>query len=397
MTVERGVERGPCLLDLRAAGRLRQIAACCGIGDVDVLAGFGEDRRDFGHEVHAAEDDVLRVSFGAIAGELERIPAKIGELNHLVALIVMSQNDEAVAQSRFSAPGAFLPRKGGGGDGIEDLHAQVESGDGMGDGAGGNEVHAGAGDGGDCSERHIARSFQRHAASREGDGLPQRLQVHVVQQDAVERRGDGQRCAQLGEGAHFDFDGQFGMRRAGAGHGGSEAAGAVNVIVFHHEHVEEGHAVILPAAHAHGVFIEHAIAGQRLAGVEDHGARCGDGVHEIARRRGNTRHPLQEVECRALPRQQRRARAADLGEELARGDFLSVADIRGESECGVHGAEDGFRYGQAGDDPRRFGDDAPDQRHGGVEGGLAGRIAGPDVLGEGQFDQRCGGSEELFA
>jgi len=76
---------------------------------------------------------------------------------------------------------------------------------------------------------------------------------------------------------------------------------------------------------------------------------------------------------------------------------LSVADIRGESECGVHGAEDGFRYGQAGDDPRRFGDDAPDQRHGGVEGGLAGRIAGPDVLGERQFDQRCGGSEEFLA
>jgi len=51
------------------------------------------------HEVHAAEDDELR--FTARRGgprELEGIAGVVGELDHFVALIVMAENDDAIAE-----------------------------------------------------------------------------------------------------------------------------------------------------------------------------------------------------------------------------------------------------------------------------------------------------------
>ena len=48
-----------------------------------------------GHEVHAAEDDELRFGvFRDLAGEAERVADVVGELDHLVALIVMAEDDE---------------------------------------------------------------------------------------------------------------------------------------------------------------------------------------------------------------------------------------------------------------------------------------------------------------
>ena len=55
-----------------------------------------------GHEVHAAEDDEL--GFGMLrhlAGEAERIAGVVGELDHLVALIVMAEDDQPAAERRL--------------------------------------------------------------------------------------------------------------------------------------------------------------------------------------------------------------------------------------------------------------------------------------------------------
>ena len=69
----------------------------------------------FRHEVHAAEDDEL--GFGMLrdfAGELERVAGVIGELDHFVALIVMTKNDDAPPKRRAGRRNAavhFLVRQ----------------------------------------------------------------------------------------------------------------------------------------------------------------------------------------------------------------------------------------------------------------------------------------------
>ena len=60
--------------------------------------------RAFGHEVHAAEHDELRVGVLAdLPGELVGVAGVVGELDHLVALIVVAQNDEPSAERRPAA------------------------------------------------------------------------------------------------------------------------------------------------------------------------------------------------------------------------------------------------------------------------------------------------------
>ena len=62
------------------------------------------------HEMHAAEDDVVGVGMPAdLAGELERVAGVVGELDHLVALIVVSQDDEALNQARPWPPRCGRP------------------------------------------------------------------------------------------------------------------------------------------------------------------------------------------------------------------------------------------------------------------------------------------------
>ena len=103
-----------------------------------------------------------------------------------------------------------------------------------------------------------------------------------------------QRLAQLVQGADLDLDGQLGVGGAGALHGGQDAAGGVDVVVLDEHHVIEGHAVVQSAAHAHGVLVQHAVAGQRLARVEHRRPGAGHGVHKAAGQRGDARQPLQE-------------------------------------------------------------------------------------------------------
>ena len=56
----------------------------------------------FGHEVDAAEDDELGVGMlSHVTGELVGVAGVVGELDDLIALIVMSENDEPAAKLRF--------------------------------------------------------------------------------------------------------------------------------------------------------------------------------------------------------------------------------------------------------------------------------------------------------
>ena len=65
----------------------------------DLLVRHREDVRALGHEVHAAEHDVIGARMlGDCVGELERVAGVIRELDDFVALVVMAQDHEAFAE-----------------------------------------------------------------------------------------------------------------------------------------------------------------------------------------------------------------------------------------------------------------------------------------------------------
>ncbi len=64
-------------------------------------SGAGQHVGALGHEMDAAEHDGLgRVLRRGKLRQLQRVADRIGELDHFVALIVMAENDEPVAQRR---------------------------------------------------------------------------------------------------------------------------------------------------------------------------------------------------------------------------------------------------------------------------------------------------------
>ena len=62
-----------------------------------------------GHEVDAAEDDVVSLMLpGGVLRELERVAGDVGELDHLVALVVMAEDDEPIAEGGASGGNAHV-------------------------------------------------------------------------------------------------------------------------------------------------------------------------------------------------------------------------------------------------------------------------------------------------
>jgi hypothetical protein len=173
------------------------------------------------------------------------------------------------------------------------------------------------------------------------------------------------------------------MGRARPRHGRRDPARAVNVVIFYQEHVAERKTMVDAAAHPHGVLIQHAIAGERFAGVQDRRPGGSHGIHEGAGVGSDTRHPLQEIERATLRRQQRGRRPLHLGDLLTCHHFLAVSDAGHEHDGGIHAVEHRFGHRQAGDHARGLSRDEPVQQRAGVQRRLAGRIARADVLGNG--------------
>ena len=57
-----------------------------------------EDVGHLGHEVHAAEDDVLGLGLGREARQAERIAGQVGVLVHIRPLVVVAEDGRACAQ-----------------------------------------------------------------------------------------------------------------------------------------------------------------------------------------------------------------------------------------------------------------------------------------------------------
>ena len=89
----------PAHLELLGLGHVGHRAAGGEIRQDHLLVRRAQDVGALGHEMHAAEDDELGVGVLAdLAGELERVAGVVGELDHLVALVVMAEDDEATAE-----------------------------------------------------------------------------------------------------------------------------------------------------------------------------------------------------------------------------------------------------------------------------------------------------------
>ena len=89
----------PADIELIPGGHVGHRAACCEVWQHDFLMRRAEDVGALRHEVHAAEHDELGLALARRrARELQRVAGEIGELDHLVALIVMAENHEPLAE-----------------------------------------------------------------------------------------------------------------------------------------------------------------------------------------------------------------------------------------------------------------------------------------------------------
>ena len=83
----------PAFLDLADLRHVCHGAAGIQIGQDHLLSAAREHVGALRHEVHATKDDVLRIGFGGGFRKLVRIAGEIRKTDHLVALIVVSEED----------------------------------------------------------------------------------------------------------------------------------------------------------------------------------------------------------------------------------------------------------------------------------------------------------------
>ena len=87
----------PGIFHLADLGHVGHGAAGIEVGKNHGLTGTREDVGAFRHEVHAAKDDVAASGLRGHLRETIGIAAIIGEANHFIALIVMSEDDALAA------------------------------------------------------------------------------------------------------------------------------------------------------------------------------------------------------------------------------------------------------------------------------------------------------------
>ena len=140
---------------------------------------------------------------------------------------------------------------------------------------------------------------------------------HVVEQDHV-RAGVERLLAARPACRPRPRPARSGWRRRTRSDCGRHAAGNRHVVVLDQDGVVQAGAVVGAAAAGHGVLVQRAQAGGRLARVQQLHAGSGHQVGVAPCRRGDAGHPLQQVERGALPCQQRPHRRVQPGHHLRR-------------------------------------------------------------------------------
>jgi len=114
--------------------------------------------------------------------------------------------------------------------------------------------------------------------------------------------------------------------------GGGNSPGERDMIVLDEDSIGKIEAVILAAAAAHGVFVDHAQAGRGFASIEDTGVGAGDGVDEFAGVR--VAMPLMRWRKFRMTRSQRKKHARVVADD---GDGLAFVQAHAIEDFGMRG------------------------------------------------------------
>ena len=106
--VQHFIQLPPAALDLGQVGHVGHRTAGREVGEDGDLFRLGHEVGDFGHEVHAAEDDELGVGLRGEARELERVAGQVRVLIDVGALVVVAEDDGARAELGTRGADAFV-------------------------------------------------------------------------------------------------------------------------------------------------------------------------------------------------------------------------------------------------------------------------------------------------
>ena len=245
-----------------------------------------------------------------------------------------------------------------------------------------DKVDPGLGDAPDPLEIHAAGGLELYwpavtAIGRDGGG--HFIEAEFVEHDDV--RAGLERLGELAEGLDLHLDRHAISHGARCRDRGGDRAGCGDVVLFHQDAVVEAHPVVPAAAAAHRVFLGEAQARQRLAGVEHGAAGAADGGHVGCRDGGGAGEGLQEVERRALTRQQRARGALQCAERGAAREALAVSRSPMQPDARVDLPEHGLRIGPTGQHGGLARDDLRASQAAG-RNKQRGQVAGADVLGQ---------------
>src|SRR6266446_3497051 len=108
--VEERSEFAPAGFDLTDIRHIGHGATGIQVGKNNHLVLAAKNVGALGHEVHTAEDDVATFSLRSLEGKLEGVATEIGELDDFVALVVMAQNHDILAQAGFGGSDTVVER-----------------------------------------------------------------------------------------------------------------------------------------------------------------------------------------------------------------------------------------------------------------------------------------------
>src|SRR5579859_1660676 len=156
------------------------------------------------------------------------------------------------------------------------------------------------------------------------------LHGHIVEQHSF--CAVGQSFFQFSRVADLDFQGLFATTVfQGFLESGCHTPSDGNVIVLDQDAVGEIKPVIVAAAAAHGILVEHAKTGHGFARIQDPGARTLNCIHKLACKRGYSAESLEDIQDHPFARKQDARVVANHGDRLASAhtdaiENFSVAD-----------------------------------------------------------------------
>ncbi len=158
--------------------------------------------------------------------------------------------------------------------------------------------------------------------------LPHDRGRHVVEQHDVRAAAYGRHGLRFVAGFRCDVPLRAHVRSDVPEHLFDRSTGEVDVILFHHDLIEEANPVVAPTTDAHRVLVEGPHPRRRFASVEDPCARAFHEVHALASLGRDARHPLDDVERSPLGDEERSAVAVGMEDDVAGYDCLPIGDDR---------------------------------------------------------------------